>query len=176
MFPNPDYHAAVQPGMRWALRHLPFYGRWYRFWCSGRGDTALAAAKVDPDWPPAESGEPGQRPRADDVRSGSQPARRRWSVGRQGDSGLSRHREAHAAGQRQLAETAATENVELVRSGIDHIEADAVVDTDGTAIPQTWLVYATGFRVNDFRGVTGRHRGRRRRSAPGCGASGQPRT
>ena len=31
MFPNPNYHAPVGPGVRWALRHLPFYGRWYRF-------------------------------------------------------------------------------------------------------------------------------------------------
>src|SRR5581483_6217006 len=31
MFPNPVYHAAVPPGDRWAMRHLPFYGRWFRF-------------------------------------------------------------------------------------------------------------------------------------------------
>ena len=31
MFPNPNYHAEVGPGVRWALRHLPFYARWYRF-------------------------------------------------------------------------------------------------------------------------------------------------
>ena len=31
MFPNPNYHEAVGPGVRWALKHLPFYGRWYRF-------------------------------------------------------------------------------------------------------------------------------------------------
>ncbi len=31
IIPNPLYHAAVPPGDDWALRHLPFYGRWYRF-------------------------------------------------------------------------------------------------------------------------------------------------
>jgi 4-hydroxyacetophenone monooxygenase len=31
IIPNPLYHAAVPPGDEWALRHLPFYGRWYRF-------------------------------------------------------------------------------------------------------------------------------------------------
>lgn len=30
MFPNPNYHEPVRPGVRWALEHLPFYGRWYR--------------------------------------------------------------------------------------------------------------------------------------------------
>jgi 4-hydroxyacetophenone monooxygenase len=31
MFPNPVYHAPVPEGDRWAMRHLPFYGRWFRF-------------------------------------------------------------------------------------------------------------------------------------------------
>ena len=52
MFPNPNYHEAVGPGVQWALRHLPFYGRWYRFllfwpFC----DKGLDAARVDPDYP-----------------------------------------------------------------------------------------------------------------------------
>ena len=52
MFPNPNYHAKVGPGVRWALRHLPFYGRWYRFLIFWPGcDSGLAAAKVDPEWP-----------------------------------------------------------------------------------------------------------------------------
>ena len=38
--------------MTWAIRHLPFYGRWYRFllfWpaCDG----GLAAMRIDPDYP-----------------------------------------------------------------------------------------------------------------------------
>ena len=52
MFPNPHYHDRVGPGRTWALRHLPYYGRWYRFllfWpaCDG----GLPAMRVDPDWP-----------------------------------------------------------------------------------------------------------------------------
>ena len=31
IIPNPMYHATVPPGDRWALRHLPFYARWFRF-------------------------------------------------------------------------------------------------------------------------------------------------
>ena len=55
MFPNPTYHDEVGAGVQWALRHLPFYGRWYRFllfWPSC--DTGLAAAKVDPGWEPQQ--------------------------------------------------------------------------------------------------------------------------
>ena len=50
MFPNPNYHEQVGPGVRWALRHLPFYGRWYRFLIFWPGcDKGLEAARVDPD-------------------------------------------------------------------------------------------------------------------------------
>ncbi len=52
MFPNPNYHEPVGPGVQWALRHLPFYGRWYRFLLFWPGcDGGLAAARVDPEWP-----------------------------------------------------------------------------------------------------------------------------
>ncbi len=55
MFPNPNYHEAVGPGVQWAMRHLPFYGRWYRFLLFWPGcDGGLAAARVDPDWPDQE--------------------------------------------------------------------------------------------------------------------------
>jgi 4-hydroxyacetophenone monooxygenase len=52
MFPNPHYHDKVGPGVTWSVRHLPFYGRWYRFllfWpaCDG----GIAAMKIDPDYP-----------------------------------------------------------------------------------------------------------------------------
>ena len=49
MFPNPNYHEQVGPGVRWALRHLPFYGRWYRFLMFWPGcDGGLAAATRRP--------------------------------------------------------------------------------------------------------------------------------
>jgi hypothetical protein len=38
--------------VQWALRHLPFYGRWYRFLLFWPGcDKGLAAAYVDSDYP-----------------------------------------------------------------------------------------------------------------------------
>ena len=50
--PNPNYHAGVDEGKKWALAHVPFYLRWYRFqlfW--GFADGLHAALQVDPDWP-----------------------------------------------------------------------------------------------------------------------------
>jgi 4-hydroxyacetophenone monooxygenase len=51
MFPNPDYHTRVGEGQKWALRKLPFYSKWYRFWLfytatEGVYDKTLA----DPQW------------------------------------------------------------------------------------------------------------------------------
>ena len=44
ILPNPLYHASVPQGDRWALRHLPFYERWYRFIMTFGG----IAAGMDP--------------------------------------------------------------------------------------------------------------------------------
>ncbi len=30
--PTPDYHDNVGEGKKWLLEHVPFYGKWYRFW------------------------------------------------------------------------------------------------------------------------------------------------
>ena len=51
-------------------------------------------------------------------------------------------------------------NVELVRTGIDRIEADAVVTEDGERYPADVIVYATGFQANKIlwpMTVTGRN-------------------
>ena len=51
MFPNMMYHDQVGGGVRWAMRHLPFYGRWYRFLLLWPGaDKGLDAAQGDPDY------------------------------------------------------------------------------------------------------------------------------
>ncbi len=52
MFPNPDYHRALGEGARWCFRHLPYYGRWYRFllfWPATDGQ--WAGTFIDPEWP-----------------------------------------------------------------------------------------------------------------------------
>ncbi len=162
MFPNPNYHAKVGPGVRWALRHLPFYGRWYRFLIFWPGcDSGLAAAKVDPEWP-------------DQQRAVSAPndlARMmftEWITSQlDGDEDLAAKvvPDYPATGKRTLQDngswlkTLTRDNVELLRCGIARIEPDAVVDTEGRRHPADVLIYATGFRVNDFLSslrVTGR--------------------
>jgi 4-hydroxyacetophenone monooxygenase len=162
MFPNPNYHAKVGPGVQWALRHLPFYGRWYRFLIFWPGcDSGLAAAKVDPEWP-------DQQRAVSEVNDLARMMFTEWITSQlDGDEELARKvvPDYPATGKRTLQDngswlkTLTRDNVELVRCGIEHIEADAVVDTEGRRYPADVLVYATGFRVNDFLSslhVTGR--------------------
>ncbi len=51
MVPNPVYRKKLAPGDRWALRHLPFYARWFRFLMTY---PAIAAGtspfRIDPDF------------------------------------------------------------------------------------------------------------------------------
>ena len=162
MFPNPNYHEAVGPGVRWALKHLPFYGRWYRFLIFWPGcDSGLAAAKVDPEWPDQQSA----------VSAANDMARMMFTEWITSQCGGDEELIAKvvpdypATGKRTLQDngswlaTLRRDNVDLVRCGIDRIEAGAVVDNDGVRHPAEVLLYATGFRVNDFLSslhVTGR--------------------
>ena len=60
-----------------------------------------------------------------------------------------------ATGKRTLQDNGAwlgaltRDNVELVRTAIDHIEPDAVVTADGERYPADVLVYATGFQATE---------------------------
>ena len=165
MFPNPDYHSKVGAGVRWALGHLPFYGRWYRFLIFWPGcDTGLAAAKVDPDWPDQQRAVSEANDLARMMFTG-------WITSQlEGDPNAEELAakvipDYPATGKRTLQDngswlaTLRRDNVELVRCGVERIEADAVIAADGTRYPADVLIYATGFRVNDFLSslhVTGR--------------------
>jgi len=153
MFPNPNYHAEVGPGVRWAMKHLPFYGRWYRFllfWPAC--DTAFAAARVDPDWPDQQHA----------VSAANDMARlmfTEWIRSQIGDDTELLGKvipDYPATGKRTLQDngswlqTLTKQHVELVRDGVDHIEPHAVVGGDGRRYPADVLIYATGFRVNEF--------------------------
>ena len=153
MFPNPNYHEPVEPGVRWAMRHLPFYARWYRFLLFWPGcDKGLAAAAVDPDWPDQDQA----------VSATNDLARMMftaWITSQVGDDEdlLAKVLPDYpATGKRTLQDngswlrTLTRDNVELVRTPIARIEPDAVVTSDGARYPADIVVYATGFRANDL--------------------------
>ena len=151
MFPNPNYHAEVGPGVQWALRHLPFYGRWYRFLLFWPGcDKGLDAARVDADYP-------DQQTAVSEINEITRIMFTEWISSQVGDDSELLAKvvpDYPATGKRTLQDngswlrTLTRDNVELVRTGIDRIEPDAVVTADGTRYPADVIVYATGFQAN----------------------------
>ena len=124
--------------MQWALRHLPFYGRWYRFllfWpaCDG----GLEAARIDPAYDDSDG-------RAvSETNEFTRQMFTDWIVSQIGDDDPDLLAKVvpdyPATGKRTLQDngswltTLTRPDVDLVREGIDHIEADAVVTADGRA-------------------------------------------
>ena len=148
MFPNPNYHEKVGPGVQWALRHLPFYGRWYRFLLFWPGcDKGLEPARVDPDFP-------DQQRAVSEISDGARAIFTDWIVSQIGDDPDLIAKvvpDYPATGKRTLQDngswlrTLTRDDVELIRTGIDHIEADAVVTVDGERHPCDVIIWATGF-------------------------------
>ena len=151
MFPNPNYHAEVGPGVRWALRHLPFYGRWYRFLLFWPGcDKGLAAAKVDPAYP-------DQQRAVSEVNEITRIMFTEWITSQlDGDEELAAKvvPDYPATGKRTLQDngswlkTLTRDDVDLIRTPIARIASDGVVTADGVHHPADVIVYATGFEAN----------------------------
>ncbi|HTR70415.1 MAG TPA: NAD(P)/FAD-dependent oxidoreductase [Mycobacteriales bacterium] len=150
MFPNPNYHEPVGPGVRWALRHLPFYGRWYRFLLFWPGcDKGLEAARVDPAYP-------DQQRAVSEVNELTRQMFTEWIVSQcNGDEELIAKvvPDYPATGKRTLQDNGSwlaaltRDNVDLVRTPIHHIDATGVVTEDGVHHDADVIVYATGFRA-----------------------------
>jgi 4-hydroxyacetophenone monooxygenase len=151
MFPNPNYHAPVGPGVQWALRNLPFYGRWYRFLLFWPGcDKGLAAARVDPDYP-------DQQRAVSEINEITRIMFTEWITSQVGDDPDLLAKvvpDYPATGKRTLQDngswlrTLTRDDVELIRTPIARIEEDAVVTEDGNRFPADVIAYATGFAAN----------------------------
>jgi 4-hydroxyacetophenone monooxygenase len=154
MFPNPAYHAPVPPGDRWAMRHLPFYGRWFRF---------------EMIWPGIGMGvEPFRRDPSFDDSDGravnEMNARRRVEMTQWITSHLEGRPDLVAKSVPPYPPTAKRilqdngswlaclkkPNVELVRTAIDRIVPEGIVTVDGTRYDADIICYATGFRHVEY--------------------------
>jgi 4-hydroxyacetophenone monooxygenase len=154
ILPNPIYHAKVPDGDRWALRHLPFYGRWFRFMQTYPGiAVGTTPYRVDPDYDHTDG-------RA--ISEGNAARREQltaWMASILEDrTDLLELSVPYypASGKRILQDngswlrTLMRPNVELLRIGIDRIVEDGVVTVDGTHHSADVICYATGFRHNEF--------------------------
>jgi 4-hydroxyacetophenone monooxygenase len=151
--PTPNYHDEVSEGKKWLLKHVPYYGKWYRFWLWWMlTDGIYDFVKADPDW------------------SG-----RKDSVGLQNDT-LRQMLTDYTIGQlegRPDLQTAATPNyppggkrsvrdngvwlgalkrpnVETVTDPIVEINATGLKTKSGRQIDVDVIIYGTGFTASEF--------------------------
>ena len=153
MFPNPHYHDAVGEGVAWAMRHLPYYGRWYRlliFWpaCDG----GLPAMKVDPEWPHQDRAVSAINDAARDFFT-------QWMVEQVGgDVELAAKivPDYVCLGKRTLQDNGSwlgaltRPNVDLITNPIDRIVAEGIITADGELHEFDVIIYATGFHANRY--------------------------
>ncbi|MFA5883292.1 MAG: NAD(P)/FAD-dependent oxidoreductase [Acidimicrobiia bacterium] len=154
MFPNPNYHLPVPQGDKWAMRHLPFYGRWFRFltFYPGAGLT-IEGSRVDPGYDDGSGLA---------VSPGNETTRQMftsWIESQIGDDPELLAKvvpDYPATGKRTLQDNGSwltclkKDDVELVRTPIARVVADGVVTEDGTHHPADVICYATGFRHTEY--------------------------
>jgi 4-hydroxyacetophenone monooxygenase len=164
MLPNPVYRARVPFGDRWALRHLPFYARWFRFMMTYPGiAVGTKPYRIDPDF--NDDTHHGVN-ESHAVRAEMLEAWIRAGLDGRPDLVDKCIPNYPAMGKRILQDDGSwlqclcRPNVELVRMGIERIVPEGVVTVDGTLREADVICYATGFRHNEFLApmeVTGRH-------------------
>ena len=147
---NPNYHASVREGMKWALKHLPFYSQWLRFqlfWASADG--LYPSLQVDPSWPTPDISlnkiNHGFRERlTEHIRKevGDDPELVKKAVPMYPPYGKRMLRDNH------WYKMLTRPNVDLVTEPIDHVAADGIVTKDGTKYPVDVVILATGFQAN----------------------------
>jgi 4-hydroxyacetophenone monooxygenase len=152
MFPNPMYHDRVGDGTRWAMEHLPFYSRWYRFLLLWPGaDKGLDAARVDPGYEQSDYA-------VSEMNAAARMMFTQWITSQvDGDQELLDKvlPDYPATGKRTLQDngtwlrTLRRDNVELIRTPIARITPTGVVTSDGQEHPADVIVYATGFRATE---------------------------
>ena len=151
--PTDNYRDDVAPGEHWLIRHLPFYAKWYRFlmfWIVA--EDMITAVKKDPDWEHQE-------------RSVS-PANEEWrelligsieeALGDRPDL-LEAAIPPYPPGAKRMLVDDGTwyralkrDNVRIVTNPIKEVTTAGIATEDGAQHEVDVIVYATGFRANQF--------------------------
>jgi 4-hydroxyacetophenone monooxygenase len=151
--PTPDYHEPTTAAERWLLEHVPFYGKWYRFWLFWMlTDGIYEAVKADPDW----TGGPGA------VSPANAMMREMISMaisaqGADAPELLQHIIPAYPIGGKRILRDdglwiAALKrpNVELVTAPIARITETGIETEDGKAREFDVIIYGTGFTASQF--------------------------
>lgn len=152
MLPTPTYHDDLKPGMQWLLKHVPFYGRWFRFWQVWIGvEGRLHLVEVDPAWKhPVSVSEANEALRLECLAELQRQFSDRPDL-------LEKVIPDYPPGAKRMlrdngmwAEMLKSDNVDLVTDHIAHLTANAIVTKDGREHPVDVLICATGFKAADF--------------------------
>jgi len=151
--PTPDYHHPTTAAERWLFEHVPFYGKWYRFWLFWMlTDGIYEAIKSDPEW----TGGPG-------AVSGANAMLREaisYAIAEQTQDApglLANLIPAYPVGGKRMLrdngvwiEALKRSNVELVTEPITAITETGIVTKDGEERGFDVIVYGTGFTASQF--------------------------
>ena len=150
--PARDYYRPVEPGLKWALNHVPFYAEWHRarmIWSFA--DRSWPTVNLDPAWQHPERA----------MNQGSDDMRTALTAYIEAELGNKAHLLPQCVpdypvwGKRLIVDnnwyrTLARENVDLVTTGIRRVTARGVETVDGVLHEVDALILGTGFRSNLF--------------------------
>jgi 4-hydroxyacetophenone monooxygenase len=151
--PTPDYHDRVGEGKQWLLEHVPFYGKWYRFWLFWMlTDGLYDFVKTDPTYNgPPNAVSPNNALLREMLTAAIKP--QTDSMPELLDKIIP---EYPFGGKRSLrdngvwVEALKRPNVELVTDPIEEINANGVKTKSGTQHDADVLIYGTGFHASNF--------------------------
>jgi 4-hydroxyacetophenone monooxygenase len=153
MFPNPDYHRSMSDEARWCFRHLPYYGRWYRFllfWPATDGN--WDGTFIDPQWPHQERS-------ANAINEFTREMFSDWIRQQCGDdTALFERVLPHypPLAKRTLQDNGSwlqalrRDNVELIDQPVTALSEHGVIAANGQEYPADVVVFATGFHANRY--------------------------
>ena len=152
VLPTPEYHDSIAEGKHWLLNHLPFYGKWYRFWVfHSAGEGLLDSVRRDPAWNnwrsiSAENEEVIQilegfvREHLSDRPDLLEACIPKYPLG------AKRGLRDNGAWLQALRR----DNVNLVTAPIEAIGERGIRTEDGQKFDVDVLIYGTGFKASDF--------------------------
>lgn len=152
MMPNPIYHEPVSEGMKWLMRHVPYYGRWFRFLLMWPGtDASFPLFRIDPNWPHQDR----SISKLNDEWRQQLIEYMKAQIGDDPELLDKVTPRYPVAGKRMLQDngtwlrTLKRPNVELVTEGVTRLDANGIVGKD-RHYPVDVIIYATGFQANRF--------------------------
>jgi len=151
--PTPDYHEPTTAAEKWLIEHMPFYGKWYRFWLFWMlTDGIYEAVKSDPTW----NGGPGA------VSPANAMMREMLSAAISAQAAdapelIPNLIPAYPMGGKRILRddglwiaALKRDNVSLVTDPIVRITPEGVETKDGGEQPFDVIIYGTGFTASQF--------------------------